>query len=453
MHEDGRQQADRGASGVGHSGNAGPTRQRRSGSGSGQTRPRLRFVAAATTVLALGVSSCATSEPAAEPSASPDASQVETTKASYAIVDTGQVKCYNETVEITCPAAGEAFFGQDGDYLGNSPSYTDNGNGTVTDNVSGLMWRQDPGDKTTYSEAVAGADAFSLAGHDDWRLPTIKELYSLILFSGVDASSNRGNDTSGLTPFIDTKYFAFEYGDTSAGQRVIDSQWTTSTTYKSIVFEREECFFGVNFADGRIKCYPTSDRGTYFTIYVRDSSDYGTNSYADKGDGTVTDKSTDLTWQQKDNGEGVDWKSALSYCDALDLGGSKDWRLPNAKELQSIVDYSKSPDTSDSAAIDSAFETSSITNEAGEKDFPAFWTSTTHVAYPDNASNAAYITFGRALGYMNGRWMDVHGAGAQRSDPKTGDASEFPTGHGPQGDAVRIDNYVRCVSGGTTLVD
>ena len=45
--------------------------------------------------------------------------------------------------------------------------------------------------------------------------------------------------------------------------------------------------------------------------------------------------------------------------------------------------------------------------------------------------------------------MDVHGAGAQRSDPKTGSASDYPTGHGPQGDAIRIENYVRCVTGGT----
>ncbi len=128
-------------------------------------------------------------------------------------------------------------------------------------------------------------------------------------------------------------------------------------------------------------------------------------------------------------------------------------RLPTIKELQGIVDYSKSPDTSGSAAIDSLFETSTITNEAGEKDYPAFWASATLVAYPDNAGDAAYVSFGRALGYMNGQWMDVHGAGAARSDPKTGDAGEFPTGHGPQGDAIRIDNYVRCVQGGATLVE
>lgn len=42
-------------------------------------------------------------------------------------------------------------------------------------------------------------------------------------------------------------------------------------------------------------------------------------------------------------------------------------------------------------------------------------------------------------------WIDVHGAGAQRSDPKAGDPEEFSEGHGPQGDAIRIYNYIRLV--------
>jgi hypothetical protein len=44
--------------------------------------------------------------------------------------------------------------------------------------------------------------------------------------------------------------------------------------------------------------------------------------------------------------------------------------------------------------------------------------------------------------------LDVHGAGAQRSDPKTGSADRFPYGRGPQGDVIRIENMVRCVRGG-----
>jgi hypothetical protein len=46
------------------------------------------------------------------------------------------------------------------------------------------------------------------------------------------------------------------------------------------------------------------------------------------------------------------------------------------------------------------------------------------------------------------RLMDFHGAGSQRSDPKVGDPSQFPRGRGPQGDAIRIYNLVRCVRGG-----
>ena len=41
--------------------------------------------------------------------------------------------------------------------------------------------------------------------------------------------------------------------------------------------------------------------------------------------------------------------------------------------------------------------------------------------------------------------MDVHGAGSQRSDPKDGVPADYPHGHGPQGDVIRIFNLVRCV--------
>jgi hypothetical protein len=49
------------------------------------------------------------------------------------------------------------------------------------------------------------------------------------------------------------------------------------------------------------------------------------------------------------------------------------------------------------------------------------------------------------MGYMNSVWMDVHGAGAQKSDIMVGDPTVYPTGRGPQGDAVHIYNYVRLV--------
>ena len=58
---------------------------------------------------------------------------------------------------------------------------------------------------------------------------------------------------------------------------------------------------------------------------------------------------------------------------------------------------------------------------------------------------ASYVNFGKAMGFMDGKWVDVHSAGAQPSDPKTGKASDYPQGHGPQGDAIRINNFARLV--------
>ena len=364
----------------------------------------------------------------------------------YPIVDTSQSTCYDTGSAQSC---GSGFAGQDAQYDGYGPAFQDNGDGTVTDKITGLMWQQDPGDKMSYSEAVAGADGFELAGYDDWRLPTIKELYSLIQFSGQDPSGETSDDTSGLTPFIDDDVFAFKYGDTGDGARIIDSQWTTSNVYEASVMDGQECFFGVNFADGRIKCYPTGNSPSgYYTIYVRNTGSYAQNNFADNDDGTVNDGATGLMWQQGDCGEGMVWEEALAYCESLELAENDDWRLPNAKELQSIVDYSRSPDTTASAALDPIFSISSITNEAGDADYPFFWTGTTHATSNGSGGAAAYVAFGRALGYMDSNWIDVHGAGAQRSDPKAGDPADYPEGHGPQGDAIRITNYVRCVRDG-----
>jgi Protein of unknown function (DUF1566) len=390
------------------------------------------------------------SEPAAQNPAS-DSTSIPITDISsgsaltYPIVDTSQGKCYDNTVEVDCPQADEAFYGQDAQYTGNAPRYQDNGDGTVTDLVTALMWQQDPGEKMTYDEAVAGTDSFDLAGYNDWRLPTIKELYSLILFDGTDVSACPNGDTCSVTPFIDTRYFNFSYGDTSAGERVIDSQFATSTQYVSTTMNGNATMFGVNFADGRIKGYPTDK--LFFVLYVRGNTSYGQNNFLDNGNGTVTDNATGLTWMQSNSGSGMDWESALSYCETLDYAGSTDWRLPNVKELQSIVDYNRSPDATDSAAIDPIFSTTAITNEAGQTDYPFYWSSTTHADSSGHGTFAAYVAFGRSLGYMNS-WVDVHGAGAQRSDPKAGNASDYPQGHGPQGDAIRIENYVRCVRGG-----
>jgi hypothetical protein len=381
------------------------------------------------------------------------------------VVDTGQDKCFGVLSQISCPSPGSDLFGQDAQHEGAVPAYSSNGDGTVTDLNTGLMWTQTPdlngdgainaADKLTYTQALEYAASVTVGGYTDWRLPTIKELYSLMDFRGEDLSGPDELAQGKLVPFLDDQVFAFGYGDTSAGERAIDAQFATSTIYTSTTMGGNTTMFGVNFADGRIKGYPAGptpmdpDGKGYYVLFVRGEEGYGQNQLVDNGDDTVTDLATDLMWSQKDSGRGMDWRDALSWVqekNAQDYLGHDDWRLPNAKELQGIVDYTRSPDATGSAAIDPAFAVTGIVNEAGQTDFPAFWTSTTHANSSSTPGGyAVYICFGRAMGYMHGQWTDVHGAGAQRSDPKVGDASQWPTGHGPQGDAIRIDNFVRLV--------
>ncbi len=400
---------------------------------------------------------CATSSPVAAVDATPLASSA----LAYPIVDTGQTICYADAVAVACPSAGSPFYGQDAQVTSNAPSYTANGDGTVTDNVTGLIWQQSPdrngdgdinaSDKLTYAAAETYCENLTLAGATDWRLPDIKTLYSLIDFSGLDPSGYNGSDTSGLTPFINTDYFAFGYGDTDAGERIIDAQYASSTLYTA----NNTMLFGVNFADGRIKGYgltmpgPGNVEKTFYVQCVRGNPGYGINAFAANGDGTITDGATGLMWAQNDSGAGLTWEEALAWVqtqNAANYLGYDDWRLPNVKELQSLVDYTRAPDATGSAALNPLFSAAAVANEAGQPDYPYYWSSTTHANWTQTPGAAgAYVAFGRALGYMNNAWVDVHGAGAQRSDPKQGDPADYPTGRGPQGDAIHIINYVRLV--------
>jgi hypothetical protein len=305
-----------------------------------------RIVATSATLLGLAAA-CAPDSATASPAPLPSGAMrpVPRTEANvalpYTVVDTEQSTCYDAQSEVACGQSSMP--GQDAQYAGNQPRYRDNGDGTVTDLNTGLMWQADPGTKTTYAQAVDGASTFRLAGYDDWRVPSIKELYSLILFDGTDASSCLG--TCSLTPFIDTRYFGFSYGDQSAGERAIDSQFVSSTKYVSTTMRGADTVFGVNFADGRIKGYPAGPMPgqpsgkLYYVLYVRGNHQYGHNLFVDNGDGTITDQATGLIWMQSDSGVGMDWPQALAYCEGSTTAGHDDWRLPNAKELQSIVDY------------------------------------------------------------------------------------------------------------------
>ncbi|MFZ4708035.1 MAG: DUF1566 domain-containing protein, partial [Bacteroidales bacterium] len=192
----------------------------------------------------------------------------------------------------------------------------------------------------------------------------------------------------------------------------------------------------------------------FYVLYVRGNTAYGTNQFVNNGNGTITDNATSLMWMQNDNGSGVLWANALSYAENLTYAGYSDWRLPDTKELQSIVDYTRSPATTNSAAINPLFNCTQIINEGGAADYPWYWSNTTFSSSsPTNGTSAIYVCFGRAMGYFQGLgWTDIHGAGCQRSDPKprsftgyTHIGNGYYNANAPQGDAVRIYNYIRLV--------
>ena len=375
----------------------------------------------------------------------------------YIIIDTGQNTCYDTLMAIPCPQPGERFYGQDSQFHGTQFSFIDNNDGTVTDLNTGLIWQQFLFEnKFTYEDALVIADTFSLNGYDDWRLPSIKELYSLIDFRGMTGLSAEES-----IPFIDTTYFEFRYGNLSIGERFIDAQYVSNTEYAGTTMNGDSTVFGVNFADGRIKGYgiilPGGIEKLFEVRLVSGNENYGVNDFVDNGNGTITDLSTGLMWSKNDNGSGLNWEEALYWIyqkNQENYLGYNDWRLPNAKELQSIVDYSRCPQTTNSAAIDTIFNVTPILDEGGETNYPFFWTNTTHADgnEQNRFTKAVYVAFGEALGFMeippnSGNYvlMDVHGAGAQRSDPKQGDSNNYPHGFGPKGDVIRIYNFVRLV--------
>jgi hypothetical protein len=148
---------------------------------------------------------------------------------------------------------------------------------------------------------------------------------------------------------------------------------------------------------------------------------FGVNEYVDNGDGTISDKATSLMWTAEDAEAGMDWPNALAYVvdkNSETYLGHSDWRLPNPKELQSLVEYGQ--DTI--PAIDTDYFT------LHQSDC-YMWTNAT---CGDFTEMAYYVAFGHGWGIeISGTdnssvtvddFSDVHGPGCIRADYKTGTA-------------------------------
>ncbi len=113
--------------------------------------------------------------------------------------------------------------------------YVDNGDETVSDTATGLLWsRSEQTASLTWREALAACENLSLAGYDDWRLPEIRELRSLV-------------DISRQNPAIDTTVFP----DTEHAV----GHWSSSTRHGSPNFA-----WYVGFGSGTVYTLPKTEK-------------------------------------------------------------------------------------------------------------------------------------------------------------------------------------------------
>ncbi len=371
-------------------------------------------------------------------------------KVNFVVIDTGQEACFdNEGVDISCALEGGELKGQDAEYQGLQASYTDNGDQTVTDNNTGMMWQKTPDYKHyLHGEAISYCENLTVANYDDWRLPTIKELYSLADFRGEIVNPR---DVSANTPYIDTSFFDFQYDERRlyAGQYWSSTKYTLGPVHNT---ENVEAAFGFNFADGHIKAYETGYEfgtesltirapGNYARCVRGEENVYGVNDFVSNGDGTVTDNATGLMWQSADDSVRRNWQESLAYAEDAEIAGYSDWRMPNIKELHSIVKYGG--EVGHWPAIDTQFFTISGDNTIEDPSW--VWSSTTQ---GDFKYTAAYISFSKAFSKKTSsatEYFDWHGAGAQRSDPKSGVPADYDMASENAKDLVMTKNYTLLV--------
>ncbi len=305
----------------------------------------------------------------------------------FTVIDSGQTSCYDNTAVQTCPQA--TFPGQDANFAGvpalrnfiGPIQHNTTTNYTTTDNATGLVWKSCPEGKTgagcggsattmNWYAAVNQCSALNLsggyAGKTNWRLPTAREL---------DTLANHNN----LAPALDGANFPSANGLTN---------FWTSTAY---IGSAANAWMNVA-AFGNTSSAGTKTATTNYVRCVSSPTTIGAVSYTDNGDGTVTDNVSNLRWQKCSYGQtndatctgtagNINWQGALQYCDALSLGtfgNSSNWRLPNANELNSLMDRS---------AVSPAIKTASFPNTAAAGDY---WSSST---YKLTLANAFYIGF------------------------------------------------------------
>ena len=211
-----------------------------------------------------------------------------------------------------------------------------------------------PRNGTDTEDFINTVNAEKFGGHSDWRIPTADELISI-------------TDLGRYSPAIDTDYFP----------NTVSSYYWSSTTYA----DNTDYAWGAYFSTGMLT---NNYRDNYrYVRAVRGGQTGSLDHLVINSDGTVSDASTGLMWQQAETENKMTWEAAMSHCESLSLAGYTDWRLPNQEELRSIVDY-----TTYNPAIDTDYFPNTVSSY--------HWSSTT---YAYNTDNAWLISFGGGYDY------------------------------------------------------
>lgn len=246
--------------------------------------------------------------------------------------DSATGACSSPSKATACPQSDAPFFGQDGTYRLNVPTYTPTLN-TLKDSVTSLVWQLTPDTaRKTQAQAALYCDALQLGGQDDWRLPTRLEYVSL-LDEGMGSGYAMPADVS-----IDT----------------VGAQWTASATGTAA-----NQFFIV---DDQFGTWTVGAETT--TLGARCVRGPVTAGSLQVETDVVVDMATKLVWQLTALDETArNWQEALDYCETLSHAGKEDWRLPNIKELATIVD-------------EAALTAPAIRTEYGASAPSQYWSST-----------------------------------------------------------------------------
>ena len=284
---------------------------------------------------------------------------------------TGQTTCYDSTGNII-PCAGT---GQDGELQKGvawpDQRFTDNGDGTVTDNLTGLVWTKDanapgppacsPATTKRWQGAldyVACLNTNNYLGYTDWRLPNISELESLV-------NAEQPNTATWLnTQGFSNVQGAFYWSSTSWASYSIDAwiiyMWnghigSYNKSDVSYVWPVRSGQPGLAqlWKTGQTTCYDSwgnviSCAGTGQDGGIQAGMAMPGPRFTDHSNGTVTDNLTGLMWTKNANlpATYMTWQQSLDYVNGMNTGiypnfGYTDWRLPNRKEFHTLTDFSR----------------------------------------------------------------------------------------------------------------